>query len=297
MKRVTLPYKYYHSHYTVFGEQNFWSMYIKMKKKFCIGIIFCLSFSVIFADSDSTDYDWETRISNRIVEKARVTELFWVKKQGDTYLALFNKQNILKAKGAAIILHSIGGHADWPQTISPIRNTLPEHGWATLSIQLPLISPENNIEKYGETFKETERRIIAAVRLLREQGFFKIIIIGHGFGSLSSLVYLQKEHSQNVDAIVAISLQDYAYIKPPINILRLIEKIKIPVLDIYGSLDFEEGIESAPERRHASRKNGNRKYTQIEIKGADHYFYNMENTLIENIIAWANETILSDIIF
>jgi len=70
--------------------------------------------------------------------------------------------------------------------------------------------------------------------------------------------------------------------------LRLIKKIKIPILDIYGSLDFKEAIDTAPDRRLASKKSGSGKYTQIEINNADHYFQNMEDDLIKNIIHWVD---------
>ena len=76
--------------------------------------------------------------------------------------------------------------------------------------------------------------------------------------------------------------------KPPINVLRLIEKIKIPILDIYGSLDFKESIDIAPDRRLASKKSGNSQYYQVEINGADHYFNNMEDNLIDHIINWTD---------
>ena len=112
------------------------------------------------------------------------------------------------------------------------------------------------------------------------------MIIGHGFGALSTIVYLGKGNSENIDAFVAISLQNYVYIKPRINLLRLIKKIKTPTLDLYGSLDFKEGIESAPDRRLASKKSGDDLYMQIEIKGADHSFNNMEKELVKQIIKW-----------
>jgi pimeloyl-ACP methyl ester carboxylesterase len=250
---------------------------------------------MLIVEADSSDYNWEKRISTGIVEKAKATELFWLETVDDSFLALFNSQHSEEAKGAAIILHSIGGHADWPEVISPVRKILPQSGWSTLSIQLPTISPENNIENYGNTLQEAEQRIVAAVKLLRKRGgFSNIILIGHGFGALVSLAYLEKKNSQNVDAIIAISLQNYVYVKPAINVLRLIEKIKIPTLDIYGSLDFREGVESAPDRRLASKKSGNYLYTQIEVKGADHYFNNMENNLIQHIVGWMNKTILID---
>ena len=257
-----------------------------MKRKLYICIFFYLFLQTFIVEGNSSDYNWERKISIGIAKKANVTELLWPETKNDSFLALFNSSKSKETKSVAIILHSIGGHADWPEVISPLRKMLPKFGWATLSIQLPTISPENTIQEYGGTFQETHHRVIAAVKLLRKRGFSKVVLIGHGFGALSSLVYLEKENSQNIDAMIAISLQRYVYIKPSINILRLIEKIKIPMFDIYGSLDFKEGVVSAPDRRLASKKSGNYLYTQIEVKGADHYFNNMEKDLIKNIVDW-----------
>ncbi len=257
-----------------------------MKRKLLISLFFYLFTNALNIQADSLDYNWEKRISNGIIDRAEATELFWLETVDNSFIALFNHQRGSEAKDAAIILHSIGGHADWPELISPLRNMLPKFGWSTLSIQLPMISPENNIEEYGNTFQETNQRISSSVKELRKRGFSRIIIIGYGFGALSSLVYLEKGSTKYIDALVVISLQDYVYIKPPINLLRLIEKIKVPTLDIFGSLDFKEGIESSPDRRLAAKKSGNYLYSQIEIEGANHSFSNMENNLIQNIVDW-----------
>ena len=167
-----------------------------MKRKLYICIFFYLFLNTFVVEGNSSDYNWEKRISIGIVEKAKATELLWLKTKNNSFLALFNSPNSKETKSAVIILHSIGGHADWPEVISPLRKMLPKFGWATLSIQLPTISPENTIQKYGATFQETQHRIITAVKLLRKRGFNKIVLIGHGFGALSSLVYLEKENDQ-----------------------------------------------------------------------------------------------------
>lgn len=193
------------------------------------------------------------------------------------------------AHGAAIVLHAMGGHADWPQTISPIRTSLPEHGWTTLSIQLPVIAPENQIEDYGKTLQQAAERIKAAVRCLRERKFLNIVVIGHSFGAASTLAYLEKEEKQKVMALVAIGLHDYAFVKPALDLLGLIGKSKIPVLDIYGSRDFKQVIKQAPDRRLAAKKGNNRHYTQLEVDGADHYFNKMENVLVKRIRGWLDK--------
>ena len=236
----------------------------------------------------SYDREYEKKISNTLVQKNEVTDLFWINTRNSTFLSLLKVSPNDKNKGVAIILHSIGGHADWPDVISPIRNRLPEHDLSTLSIQLPIISPSKNIEEYGMVFQESNSRIKAAIKFLQTEGYNKIFLIGHGFGALSSLIYSERENAKYINGMVFISLQNYNYIKPPINLLRLIKKIKIPILDIYGSLDFKEAIDAAPDRRLASKKSGSGKYTQIEINNADHYFQNMEDDLIKNIIHWVD---------
>ncbi len=252
-------------------------------------VFFLLLTNILPLCADMIDREREKQITEKLMEEAKATEVLWLDAEGENFLALYTSQTSEVAHGAAIILHAMGGHADWPQTISPIRRTLPEHGWTTLSIQLPVIAPENQIEDYGKTLQQTAERIKAAVRLLRERKFLNIVVIGHSFGAASTLAYLEKEEKQKVMALVAVGLQDYAFVKPSIDLLGLIEKSKIPVLDIYGSRDFKKVIKQAPDRRLAAKKGNNRQYTQIEIEGADHYFNKMEDVLIKRVRGWLDK--------
>jgi pimeloyl-ACP methyl ester carboxylesterase len=241
------------------------------------------------AIADSVDRDWEKETSERLAENVKATEVLWLEGKGDNFLALYTKQTNETAHGAVIILHAMGGHADWPQIVSPIRTKLPEQGWTTLSIQLPVIAPENQIEDYGKTLTQAVARIEAAIKYLHEQKFLNIVVVGHGFGAVTTLVYLEREKKRKVVALVALGLQEYAFVKPAINILDLIEKSKIPVLDIYGSRDFRNVINQAPDRRLAAKKGNNKQYVQLEIDGADHYFNKMEDILIKRIRGWLDK--------
>ena len=236
--------------------------------------------------ADAVDKNWEQQIAEKLADEADATEVVWLKANGDKFLGLYTLHTTGRAHGAAIVLHTMGGHADWPQTISPIRTSLPEYGWSTLSIQLPIVAPENQIEDYGLTLADASERIKAAVQFLRERKFLNIIVIGHGFGAADALAYLEKGANPKILALVAIGLQDYAFVKPPIDIFGMIEKIRIPMLDIYGSRDYKKVIDQAPDRRLAAQKGNNKYYAQYEIEGADHYFNKMGDVLVKRIRGW-----------
>lgn len=56
-------------------------------------------------------------------------------------LALAQKHRTAQAQGAVLIVPDQGQHPDWPALVSPLRQSLPDHGWYTLSISMPNPSP------------------------------------------------------------------------------------------------------------------------------------------------------------
>lgn len=235
------------------------------------------------------DREWEQRIADRLAGQAEVTETVWLTAEDEEFLGLFNRQTIDKASGAVIVLHGMGAHADWPRLISPLRLSLPEQGWSTLSIQLPLVAIENPIENYGKTLGAAKDRLEAAVRFLRTRQYRNIVVIGHSFGAATVLSYLSDPQRLRVMALVAIGLQEYPFLKPAINVLGLIEATQIPVLDIYGDRDYRRVRNHAPDRRLAAKKADNRNYKQVEVPGANHYFYKMEDVLAKQIRGWLDK--------
>lgn len=61
-------------------------------------------------------------------------------------LALQQAAHKAQQHGAVLLLPGKEQHADWPELISPMRKTLPEAGWYTLSVSLPAYS-EGEIPK------------------------------------------------------------------------------------------------------------------------------------------------------
>ena len=55
----------------------------------------------------------------------------------ESFMALWRPANVTEPKGLVIILPGDGESADWPHGIGPLRRSLPNHGWHTLSLSLP----------------------------------------------------------------------------------------------------------------------------------------------------------------
>ena len=65
-----------------------------------------------------------------------------------------------------------------------------------------------------------------------------------------------------------------------------LEKIKIPVMDLYGSRDFDNVLATGESRAKAARKAGNRNYRQYFIEGADHFYVGTEEELVRRVYGW-----------
>ena len=255
--------------------------------RFIISILFLTVFwSVSIAANQNT---YERRISEKLTERAKEGEVVWLNAGNIQYLCLFNEQLTDKAQGAAIIVHSMGSHPDWPEVIAPLRTRLPKMGWATLSIQMPVLAPEETLSEYGKTVKPGRARLASAIQYLRKEKFLNIVIIGHSFGAAIAAEFLANNKSSRVQAFVGISMQAQKFLNPTLKLSKNIGEIEIPILDIYGSRDFTEVIQQADGRKQAGRKQGRRNYQQVMIEGADHYFTDLDDIIAKRIRGWLDK--------
>lgn len=58
--------------------------------------------------------------------------------EDESFLALEMTALSAKPKGQILMLPGDGQHPNWPQGIAPLRQVLPEYGWTTLAISLPI---------------------------------------------------------------------------------------------------------------------------------------------------------------
>ena len=245
-------------------------------------------FSILPLCLSAAGNSYEQELEEALAARVEQGEPVWLDETGDRFLGLYHQQLTDKAQGAVIIVHSMGGHPDWPQVVAPLRVKLPAGGWATLSIQMPVLEPGEALAGYGDTIKQASNRIRTAVRYLREKKFLNIVLIGYGFGATTGACYLAEDGS-GIQAFVGIGMQTYEFLSPRLNLEGYLARIDIPILDLYGSRDFDEVMRLAVNRRLEARKMNKDQYLQVTIDGADHYYSGLEDAMTRRIRGWLDK--------
>jgi pimeloyl-ACP methyl ester carboxylesterase len=162
---------------------------------------------------------------------------------------------------------------------------LPAAGWATLSLQLPVLPDAARLEEYLAVFPEAAPRIAAAIQYLQQQGILNIALAGHGLGAAMGTQFLAAgaAGTEQVRAFVGIGMS--ALPGTAAHTPEHLAKIRVPVLDLYGTRD-PAPVLSAGERAAAARAAGNGGYRQTEVMGADHSFRGLNETLVVQVSRW-----------
>ena len=233
----------------------------------------------------ASDLEKEKRWSEQIVDSLLVGESVELKAGDTPFLGIYAEASEGPTGRAAILAHGIGAHPNWPEVINPLRSNLPDHGWSTLSIQMPILANDAPIADYAPLFDEVAPRIDAAVAYLRQQGDDSIVLVGHSLGASMGAAYLAQDKRKDIKGFVAIGMS-IIDLDDRMNSALALQKIDIPVLDLFGSRDLDNVLATVNERAKASRKAENTAYQQIEIEGADHFFVGMEDTLVRRVYGW-----------
>jgi len=208
--------------------------------------------------------------------------------QGHVFLTIDTATDTTPAKGTAIILHGRGYHPNHPTVVYPLRTGLLEHGWNTLSIQLPVLTKMAKYYDYVPIFPESFGRLDAAMHYVKEQYGGKVALISHSCGAHMSSDWIRhRGNDYGLHAYVGIGMgaTDYQQIMHKPFALDL---IKNPILDIYGSNEYSAVPRMAASRLALIQRAGNPHSTQQIIAGANHNFHGDQTTdaLIHAIGAW-----------
>lgn len=216
------------------------------------------------------DYAREKRWADEITPSIVVGDAVYLElKSGRKFFALWAPNP--KASAGVIVVHGLGVHPDWG-LINLLRSQLPEQGYSTLSVQMPVLEAEARGDKYPPLYPEAGERLAAAVAYLRGKGNKRIAIVSHSLGSRMTNYFLNHAGDACIDAWVAIGLPG-EFTGPA--------TFKAPVLDLFGEKDLPAVLDSAGKR--AAGLQGVRGSAQLEVPGADHFFAGKENELVRQV--------------
>jgi pimeloyl-ACP methyl ester carboxylesterase len=246
-----------------------------------------LSFSLY-----ASDLEKEKRWADQVVDAIIDGEAVWLNDGSHDFLGIYTEAAEDNGRGV-IVMHGTGIHPNWTQVIQPLRVGLTESNWNTLAIQMPVLANEAEYKDYAPLYDEVAPRIDAAIEYLKENGSKDIVLIGHSQGSAMAAYYLSSaylaEKRDDVKGFVAIGISSLAD-DPRMDSISALEKIDVPVLDLYGSEDLEGILASVDQRAAAAKKGGNKNYTQKSIKG-NHFFDGQEDNLVKTVADWLNKTV------
>lgn len=257
-----------------------------MISRFYIKTLFIVGLNLFIAASYASDTAKEKRWADQIVDSIMIGDAEWLKVGKAKVLSIYTENTTEKAIGGAIILHGSGVHPNWDQVVRPLRSQLPDYGWSTLSVQLPVLANDAEYKEYIPLFKEVAPRINAAVKFLKKKGVQNIVLIAHSLGSSMAAYYLANKPDSSIRAFVAVGVSGDMYKKDKVGYLTSLKTIKVPVLDIFGSNDLTQVLNSEKIKKTTARKAGIKNYTQVKITGANHFFDNKDDVLIKRIRGW-----------
>jgi len=230
----------------------------------------------------ASDLEKEQRWADQIVDFLIEGEAEWLDVGEHEALAIYTESMQDDVRGGVIVAHGSGVHPNWQEVVYPLRTGLAEKGWATLSIQMPVLHNEAEYHEYAPLFDEVAPRLDAAIKNLQDKGINNISIVAHSLGSAMSAYYLSNHPKAGVKSFVAVGMPGPRK-DPRMDTLSALQKIKLPVLDLYGEKDLDYVLESIPGRKQAVEKTSGK---QQVVPAADHFFVGHNDELVESVDQW-----------
>ena len=246
-------------------------------RKILVALIFLSN--IVFAQV-VPDYAKEARWASFVEDGLMDGDVVWLKNGDREFLTILTESESDSSK-VAIVMHGLGVHPDWIGVIQPLRISLTEQGYHTLSIQLPVLANGVPGSEYNALFGDVNKRIEAAISYIKRSGMSADLLVAHSLGTVMATHYLASHPKHPFNQFIAVGMNGRAS-------LYLFD-INIPILDIYGTRDIEGVLTSVEQRQKASKHNTG--YVQQQIIG-DHFFNEKEVLLVNAVNAWLNQLMI-----
>ncbi len=255
-------------------------------------LLLALAFSSMAHGASKSDLAKEKRWEEQIVPSLLVGEDIKLKADDLEFLALYAEPSTEQSKGAVILLHGIGVHPAWPDVIEPLRMELPDYGWHTLSLQMPILRNEAEGTDYPPLFPEVPARIQAGIDYLKAKGVDNIVLAGHSLGATMASYYLATNQDSTVKGLAILSGGFGVPGDALMDSLEHIKKIEgVDILDVYGSDDRQPVLEVIEQRKVLGKEVHGDRYQVVKIDGAGHFYRGRQNELTDKLNRWLNEIV------
>lgn len=234
----------------------------------------------------AADLDDERAVAEQIAARVSPEEVVKLDVSGIPFQGLYRDNVQKQRRGAVILLHGRKSNQDAAELIYPLRAELPQHGWVSLSISLPLAETNAEIENFSSLLPESVGRLRSAVNYIKQKEISEIALIAHDSGAWVALSYLTQQPDSTVKAAVLI---DPAPIKGlssfPVKPDKL-STLTIPLLELLSRREGQPPSDEARERKTALKDTPS--YRQVFIEMPNDRWKDMEDYLIQRIYGWLN---------
>ncbi len=237
----------------------------------------------------ASDLEREKRLSDQIVDAIFDGDPFFLNADGHEFLSIY-MEAAEPSKRAVLLMHGRGYHPDWENVTRPLRVGLTEHGWNTLSIQMPVLDKEAKFYDYVEIFPEVSPRIDAALAYLKAQGNEVVVMQSHSCGVHMAMHWIRDHGSGAIDGFIGVGMGATDY-KQPMREPFPFEKLRVPVLDLYGALDYPAVMKGAEGRWQEIQQYAPATSRQVVMEFGDHYMHEQDDVLVETVAEWLNSSI------
>ncbi|MBL4608707.1 MAG: DUF3530 family protein [Pseudomonadales bacterium] len=228
----------------------------------------------------------EFRFAALVKKLNKDSQALWLVSGEERFLALYKPANGANEQGAALIISDNGHHPDWPGPVRDLRNSLPLHEWATLSLALPLQSADKNTADSAlfsslETNPKLTLRLQSAMTHMQGLGLYNIVVIAVGNAApltALSLIELPESSYAGFIALAPWSIND----KTQAIMAESFTDLPSGVLELVPALWPKAGL---VQRKGLAEKKQHPNYSQVKLLGDIKHFKDSPQ-LLPRIRGW-----------
>ena len=241
--------------------------------------------AIVASSASAQDLERERRLEAEIVDYILDGEPVHLDADGHSFLGIHTEANGDGPRRAVIVLHGRGFHPDWAEVAAPLRVELPEHGWETLSLQMPVLEKAARYYDYVPVFPAAFPRIRAGIEYLRAREVRTVVLAAHSCSVHMAMAYVRKHGDAELDGFIGIGMGATDRGQPMREPFPL-AAMSVPILDLFGDEDYPAVRREAPGRLAAIRVAGHPRSAQRIVPGAGHFFRDMDEELAGAVTEW-----------